>query len=108
MLNDLSITNEFKEIVKDATKDRSLKGYLQDTCRYGQDEFVYYDETTELYDDYQEDCEKWLDNLVDETGLNPWDIFPSWDYALDSKYNKWNIIVSMFEEYCDYLLEGME
>ena len=108
MLTELSITKEFKDIIEDETEDCDLREFLSGQCRYGQTVFVYYDETTELYDEYQEDCEAWLDNLVDEMGLDPWDIFPEWDYAVDSIYNKWYIVISIFEEYCDYLLEDLE
>lgn len=105
---ELEIYEEFDKIIKDATESRSLKEYLEEVDRYGQDEFVYYSETTELYDDYQEDCENWLDSQVDETGLKPWENFPKWDYAINSDDNKFIVIVAMFEEYCNYLLEGTE
>lgn len=108
MLNDLSIIKEFDKIIKDETEDYDLKEFLSDQCLYGQTVFTYYTETTSLYDNYKEDCESWLSDLVDETGLNPWEIFQEWDYAVDSIYNKWYIIVAMFEQYCDYLLEGLE
>ena len=108
MLKDLSIIKEFDAIIKDETQDYDLRLFLSDQCRYGQTVFVYYTETTTLYNTYKADCERWLDDLVDETGLNSWKIFPNWDNAVDSVYNKWTIIISMFEEYCDYLLEGLE
>ena len=108
MLNNLSITKEFKDIIEDETEDYDLRDFLSDQCRYGQTVFIYYSETTKLYDEYKEDCESWLKDLVDETGMNPWEIFPEWDYAVDSDINKWNIVVAMFEEYCDYLLEDIE
>lgn len=108
MLNDLSITNEFQTIVKDETEDYDLREFLSDQCRYGQTVFTYYNETTKLYDEYKNDCEAWLNSLVDEMGGYPWDIFPEWDFVPDSIYNKWYIIISMFEEYCNYRLEDLE
>ena len=108
MLKDLSIIKEFDEIVECETEDFDLRTFLTEQLRYGQYAFTYYTETTALYDKYKEDCEKWLSDLVDETGLNPWELFPEWDYTVNSVYNKWNIIVAMFESYCDYLLEGLE
>ena len=108
MLKDLEITKKFKEIVKEETQDYDLRDFLHDQCQYGQTAFTYYSETTELYDDYDEDCEKWLDSLVDQTGMNPWELFPMWDYAVNSKFNKWTVVISMFEEFCDHLLEGSE
>lgn len=104
----LEIIKEFDRIIKDATESRSLKEYLEDVDRYGQDEFVYYSETTELYDDYQEECEKWLNDLVDRTGMAPWELFPRWDYAVNSRCNKWAIVTAMFEEHCRYLLDGLD
>ena len=108
MLKDLEITKEFKEIVKEETQDYSLKDFLTDQCRYGQDVFVYYYQTSDLYDEYEEDCNKWLDDLFDETGLNPWELFPNWDYTINSEINKWNIVISMFEEFSGHLLDDLE
>lgn len=111
MLNQYDIENEFKKMVDDATQDRSLKEYLQEVVNYGQNEFCYYSETTNLYDEYSSDCEEWLDEQVEETGLKPWELFNDWDYIINSQYNKWNVITAMFEIYCiDRLeeLDGME
>lgn len=108
MLKDLEITKEFDKIVKEQTQDYDLRDFLENECTYGQDAFTYYTETTALYDKYRSDCEKWLESLVEEMGMNPWEIFPEWDYAPDSIYNKWYIVISMFEEYCNYLLEDLE
>lgn len=108
MLNDLKISKIFDEIVKDETQDYDLRAFLSDQCRYGQTVFVYYSETTELYDEYSSDCEEWLDEQVEETGLKPWDLFSEWDYAIDSDDNKFIVVVAMFEEYCCYLLEGLD
>lgn len=104
----LDIMDEFDKIIKYETEDYELRAFLKDQCTYGQSVFVYYNETTGLYDEYKADCETWLNSKVDETGLYPWELFSEWDYAVDSIYNKWYIIVAMFEEYCDYLLEGLE
>lgn len=38
MLN-LKINKEFDRIIKEATESRSLKEYLEEVDRYGQDEF---------------------------------------------------------------------
>lgn len=108
MLKDLEIVKEFDKIIKEQTQDYDLAEFLKNECQYGQDVFTYYDETTELYDDYEDDCNEWLDDLVDETGLYPWEIFPDWDIYINSIYNKWYVIVAMFEQYCNYLLEDLE
>ena len=108
MLNDLSITSEFQTIIKDEIEGYDLRDFLSDQCTYGQTVFTYYTETTRLYDEYESDCEEWLDDKVYEEGLNPWELFREWDYAIDSDDNKFTVIVAMFEEYCNYLLEGLE
>lgn len=108
MLKDLSIVKEFDRVIKDQTEGYDLREYLEEALKYGQTAFTYYRETTELYERYYADCKAWLEDLVDEQGLNPWKIFPGWDIHPDSSINKWIVIVSMFEEYCCYLLEGLE
>lgn len=107
MLNQYDIEKEFKDIVDDATQDRSLEEYLQEVVDYGQNEFCYYSETTSLYDEYSSDCEEWLDEQVENSGLKPWDLFTNWDYAINSEQNKWNVITAMFEDYCSDRLDEM-
>ena len=108
MLNQYDIEEEFKDIVDDATQDRSLEEYLQEVLNYGQNEFCYYSDTTNLYDEYKSDCDDWLYNLVEETGMEPWNLFSEWDYAPDSEQNKSTVIATMFENYCRDRLEKME
>lgn len=103
-----NIYKEFDKIINEETQDYDLREFLSNQCTYGQDVIIYYEETTSLYNKYKKDCETWLENSVNETGLNPWELFPNWDVAIDSVYNKWNIVVAMFESYCDYLLEGLD
>ncbi|AZA17291.1 MAG: hypothetical protein HOU59_gp26 (endogenous virus) [Lactobacillus phage ViSo-2018a] len=98
----LEIYKEFDEIIKNAP---SLKDYLEEVDQYGQDEFVYYSETTELYDQYKSDCDDWIYEQVEETGLKPWELFEDWDYTINSDRNKFIVIAAMFEGYCRYLLE---
>ena len=100
MLNQYEIENEFKIIVNDACDGQSLKDYLQGVKDYGQQEFSYYYQTTDLYDKYRSNCQDWLENLVSETGMKPWNIFENWDYVPGSETNKWIVISEMFEEYC--------
>ena len=100
MLNQYEIENEFKIIVDDACDGQSLKDYLQGVKDYGQQEFSYYYQTTDLYDKYRSNCQDWLENLVSETGMKPWNIFEKWDYVPGSEINKWIVVSEMFEEYC--------
>lgn len=108
MLNSLEISKAFDKLIKDQTEGYDLRDYLDDTLKYGQTAFSYYRETTELYEQYRADCEAWLEDLVDEQGLNPWDIFPDWDIYPDSDINKWITVVAMFEEHCCYLMEDLD
>jgi hypothetical protein len=100
MLNQYEIEKEFKSIVDGACDGQPLKDYLQGVQDYGQQEFSYYYQATDLYDKYRSDCQDWLENLVSETGMKPWDIFENWDYIPGSEINKWIVISEMFEEYC--------
>ena len=100
MLNQYEIENEFRDIIDETRKDQTLKDYLQGVKDYGQQEFSYYNQTTGLYDKYRSNCQDWLETLVSETGMKPWDIFESWDYVPGSEANKWIVISKMFEEYC--------
>ena len=100
MLNQYEIENEFRDIINETRKDQTLKDYLQGVKDYGQQEFSYYNQTTGLYDKYRSNCQDWLENLVYEKGMKPWDIFENWDYVPGSETNKWIVISEMFEEYC--------
>lgn len=110
MLNQYDIEKEFNNMVNDSvTECQSVKDYLEYINNYGgQDEYTFYSDTTKLYDEYKSDCDDWLYNQVEETGLKPWDLFDDWDYVPDSEQNKWIVIVAMFEEYCRDRLEQME
>lgn len=102
------IEKQFEKIVDNETQDRPLNEYLQDVVKYGQNDFYYYSETTELYDEYSSECERWLDDLVEETGMKPWELFNDWENTINSEHNKRNVIVAMFERYCDDRLEQTE
>lgn len=108
MLQKLEIARAFEKVIKEQTEGYGLREYLEDTLKYGQTAFSYYRETTDLYDRYSPDCDEWLEDLVTERGLSPWEIFSEWDISPNSEINKWLVIVSMFEEYCYYVAEGLE
>ena len=99
-MKDYEITKEFSKLVDDACDGQSLKDYLQGVQDYGQQEFSYYYQTTDLYDKYRSNCQDWLENLVNNSGLKPWEIFEKWDYVPGSETNKWIVVSEMFEEYC--------
>ena len=60
---------------------------------------ISYRETTELFDNFEDECNEWIADLKEETGLDPWDLFSDWDYSINSQYNKNTVIWKMFEEY---------
>ena len=68
-------------------------------CISGVGGLIYYWETTELFDNFEDECNDWLEDLKEETGLNPWDLFSNWEIAINSQYNKNTVIWAMFEEY---------
>lgn len=104
----LKIFKVFDNLIKDETEGYGLREYLEDTLTYGQTAFVYYKETSELYTRHRDECEAWLEDLESSRGLSPWEIFPDWDIFPDSEINKWIVITAMFEEYCRYMLEGLD
>ena len=60
---------------------------------------AFFNQTTELFDNFEDECNDWLEELTEETGLNPFELFQNWDVAINSDYNKNIIIWAMFEEY---------
>jgi hypothetical protein len=58
-----------------------------------------YSDTTELFDNFEDECNDWLEESTEETGLNPFELFPNWDVAINSACNKNIIIWAMFEDY---------
>lgn len=108
MLQKLEISRAFDEVIKEQTEGYGLREYLEETLMCGQTAFTYYSETTDLYNRYSPDCDEWLEDLVAEQDLKPWDMFPDWDIYPDSSRNKWAVITAMFEGYCSYLLDDLE
>ncbi len=60
---------------------------------------MYYSDTTELFDNFEDECNDWLEESTKETGMNPFELFHNWDVAINSAYNKNTVIWAMFEEY---------
>ena len=58
-------------------------------------QLIFHWETTELFDEFEYECNDWLRQL----GFKPWEKFPDWDFAVNSKHNKNIVIWAMFEEY---------
>lgn len=99
-----TIRDAFNEIYDSAVEGYDSKEVFNEYlakygCVSGVDGLIYYWETTELFDNFEDECNEWLWNLKEETGLNPWELFSNWDYSINSQYNKNTVIWAMFEEY---------
>ena len=103
-MKEYEITKEFEQIVDEASEGQSLISYLKEVRDYGQEYFIYYHETTDLYDKYASDCDDWASDL----GMKPWDLFGDWDLSINSEQNKWLIVTAMFEQYCIDRLDELE
>ena len=96
-----TINDAFKDIyesnIEDYENAEAFQFYLmKHGCVSGMvDGLIYFWETSELFDEFEDECDDWLDEL----GLKPWEIFPDWDFAVNSKHNKNIVIWAMFEEY---------
>ena len=96
-----TINDAFKDIyesnIEDYENAEDFQFYLmKHGCVSGMvDGLIYFWETSELFDEFEDECDDWLDEL----GLKPWEIFPNWDVAINSEYNKNTVIWAMFEEY---------
>ena len=73
---------------------------LQYGCISGMvSELIYYKDTVALYDEFEYECEEWLYELIEQTGLLPDQLFRDWDNSINSVLNKNTVIWAMFEEY---------
>lgn len=100
-----TIREAFEDIYESAVEDYDTKEeFDEDLAKHGcisgiVGGLIYYWETTELFDNFKDECNDWLENLKEETGLNPWDLFDDWNIAINSEQNKNTVIWAMFEEY---------
>ena len=102
--NMATINEAFDEIYESAVEGYTSKEEFDEYlakygCVSGVDGLIYYSETTELFDNFEDECNDWLEDLKEETGLNPWDLFSNWEVAINSQYNKNTVVWAMFEEY---------
>ena len=82
----------------DAEKFKS--DLLQYGCVSGMvSELIYYKDTVALYDEFEDECDEWLNKQIEQTGLRPDQLFRDWDYSINSDLNKNAVIWAMFEEY---------
>ena len=101
----MAIKEKFQEIYtsnvegyEDAEKFKS--DLLQYGCVSGMiSELIYYKDTVALYDEFEDECDEWLEEQVNQTGLQPNKLFRDWDIAINSDLNKNTVIWAMFEEY---------
>ena len=79
----------------DLMKHGNIHGCISEILMDMDTQLIFHWETTELFDEFEDECNDWLREL----GSKPWEIFPDWDFAVNSKHNKNIVIWAMFEEY---------
>lgn len=118
MQSKFKIAKEFNKIIAKACEDQSLKDFLKDEIDYdcsGLD----FDDTAQLYDEYQDECIEWFNYFFEVAGMNALEFCKAcdWDYVLDeendkflvtdTEKNKFLLVTSMFEHYCIELFNNM-
>ena len=79
----------------DLMKHGNIHGCISEILMDMDTQLIFHWETTELFDEFEDECNDWLMQL----GFKPWEKFPDWDFAVNSKHNKNIVIWAMFEEY---------
>lgn len=103
-----TIRDAFEEIYESAVEGYDSKEkFDEDLTKHGcisgiVGGLVYFYQTTELFDNFEDECNEWLEDLKEETGLNPFELFRNWDVAINSAYNKNIVIWAMFEDYVTF------
>ena len=96
-----TISDAFEDIYESNIEDyENAEDFRFDLMKYGcisgiVSGLIYFYETSELFDEFEDECNDWLDEL----GLKPWEIFPNWEIYINSACNKNIVIWAMFEEY---------
>ena len=79
----------------DLMKHGNIHGCISEILMDMDTQLIFHWETTELFDKFEDECNDWFREL----GFKPWEVFPDWDFAINSKHNKNIVIWAMFEEY---------
>lgn len=102
-----TIRDAFEEIYESEIESYDNKEQFDEAlAKYGcisgmVGELVWFNQTTELFDNFEDECNDWLEELTEETGMNPFELFHNWDVAINSEHNKNTVIWAMFEEYVE-------
>ena len=100
-----TIHDAFNDIYESEIEDYDNKeDFNEDLAKHGCISGIvgclaFFNQTTELFDNFEDECNDWLEELTEGTGLNPFELFPDWDVAINSEHNKNTVILAMFEEY---------
>ena len=100
-----TIHDAFNDIYESEIEDYDNKeDFNEDLAKHGcisgiVGGLAFFNQTTELFDNFEDECNDWLEELTEGTGLNPFELFPGWDVAINSEHNKNTVIWTMFEEY---------
>lgn len=119
MQSKFKISKEFNKIIAKACEDQPLEDFLEEEIDFdcsGLD----FDDTSQLYDEYQDECIEWFNYFFEKTGMSPLEFCKAcdWDYVLDeendkclvmdSDKNKFLLVTSMFEHYCIEIYNNMD
>ena len=119
MQSQFKISKEFNKIIAKACEDQQLENFLEEEIDFdcsGLD----FDDTTQLYDEYEDECIEWFNYFFEKTGMSPLEFCKAcdWDYILDeendrclvmdSDKNKFLLATSMFEHYCIEIYNNLD
>ena len=119
MQSQFKISKEFNKIIAKACEDQPLENFLEEEIDFdcsGLD----FDDTTQLYDEYEDECIEWFNYFFEKTGMSPLEFCKAcdWDYILDeendrclvmdSDKNKFLLATSMFEHYCIEIYNNLD
>ena len=119
MQSRFKISKEFNKIIAKACEDQPLEDFLEEEIDFdcsGLD----FDDTAQLYDEYEDECIEWFNYFFEKTGMSPLEFCKAcdWDYILDeendrclvmdSDKNKFLLVTSMFEHYCIEIYNNLD
>ena len=119
MQSKFEISKEFNKIIAKACENQPLEDFLEEEIDFdcsGLD----FDDTAQLYDEYEDECIEWFNYFFEKTGMSPLEFCKAcdWDYILDeendrclvmdSDKNKFLLVTSMFEHYCIEIFNNLD
>lgn len=110
-----SIKQVFDNIISNnAIHYGSVKKFLEAVDEHGAEfsgvgELLLYEDTDEIFDDYEDAFNDFLEDYCDACGvIAPNEIFFSWENRINSSSNKHAVVITAFENYVANLLRAIE